>query len=47
MNRLLLMKEVLNAVIKEVGKDKTIIRFSEIKDDIPGYKWTNPEENIN
>lgn len=46
LNRLLFMKEVLNAVIKEVGKDRTIIRFSEIKDDIPGYKWANPEENI-
>lgn len=45
-NRLLFMKEVLNAVINEVGQDKTIIRFSEIKDDIPSYRWTNPEENI-
>lgn len=45
-NRLLFMKEVMNAVIKEVGKERTIIRFSEIKDDIPGYKWVNPEENI-
>ncbi|MFP3917503.1 alkene reductase [Lysinibacillus telephonicus] len=46
LNRLSFMKEVLKAVIKEVGKDKTIIRFSEIKDDIPGYRWANPEENI-
>ncbi|WP_419465978.1 alkene reductase [Bacillus spongiae] len=45
-NRLLFMKEVLNAVINEVGKDKTIIRFSEIKDDIPSYRWTNPEESV-
>ncbi|MGG0856689.1 alkene reductase [Metabacillus fastidiosus] len=45
-NRLLFMKEVLKAVISEVGKDKTIIRFSEIKDDIPSYRWANPEENI-
>ncbi|WP_432816060.1 alkene reductase [Sutcliffiella horikoshii] len=46
LNRLLFMKEVLNAVINEVGKERTIIRFSEIKDDIPDYKWANPEENI-
>jgi len=46
LNRLLFMKEVLHAVIQEVGQDRTIIRFSEIKDDIPGYKWTNPEVNI-
>ncbi len=45
-NRLSFLKEVLNVVINEVGKDKTIIRFSEIKDDIPSYRWTNPEENI-
>ncbi|RNC99539.1 alkene reductase [Lysinibacillus halotolerans] len=45
-NRLSFMKELLMAVINEVGKDKTIIRFSEIKDDIPGYRWANPEETI-
>lgn len=46
-NRLLFMKEILFAVTKEVGLDNTIIRFSEIKDDIPNYRWSNPDEEIN
>lgn len=45
-NRLLFMKEILFAVTKEVGIDNTIIRFSEIKDDIPNYRWSNPDEEI-
>ncbi|WP_416728731.1 alkene reductase [Fictibacillus sp. JL2B1089] len=45
-NRLLFMKEVLTAVCKAIGPEKTIIRFSEIKDDIPSYRWENPLEEI-
>lgn len=41
--RLTFMKELLSAVIKEVGVEKTIIRFSELKDDLPEYKWNDPE----
>ncbi|MCQ6268736.1 alkene reductase [Fictibacillus sp. WQ 8-8] len=45
-NRLLFMKEVLTAVSEAIGPEKTIIRFSEIKDDIPSYRWENPIELI-
>lgn len=44
--RLTFMKEVLTAVVKEIGAEKTIIRFSEIKDDLPNYQWGEPEETI-
>lgn len=44
--RLTFMKEVLASVIKEIGAEKTIIRFSEIKDDLPDYKWKDPEESV-
>ncbi|MBV6714755.1 oxidoreductase [Paenibacillus chitinolyticus] len=46
LNRLLFMKEVLTAVGKEIGIENTIIRFSEQKDDMPEYKWTHPEKEI-
>lgn len=44
--RLTFMKEVLQAVMHEAGSSRTIIRFSEIKDDLPDYKWENSVENI-
>ncbi|TCS93223.1 alkene reductase [Hazenella coriacea] len=44
--RLTFMKELLSAVIKEVGVESTIIRFSELKDDLPEYKWSEPEDVI-
>ncbi|WP_053070380.1 oxidoreductase [Alkalihalobacillus pseudalcaliphilus] len=44
--RLRFMREVLEAVVKEVGKEKTIVRFSEIKDDIPEFKWVDPVQNV-
>ncbi|MDM5189294.1 alkene reductase [Bacillus sp. DX4.1] len=44
--RLTFMKEVLQAVIIEIGADKTLIRFSAFKGDNPTYMWENPEEAI-
>ncbi|WP_159887360.1 oxidoreductase [Paenibacillus puerhi] len=44
--RLTFMKELLTAVVQEIGIDRTIVRFSEIKDDLPGYKWSDPEQTI-
>lgn len=44
--RLTFMKEILHAVANEVGPKNTIIRFSEIKDDLPTFKWDNPEITI-
>lgn len=44
--RLTFMKELLAAVIKEIDAEKTIVRFSEIKDDLPAYRWTEPEQTI-
>ncbi|SFS53357.1 alkene reductase [Paenibacillus sp. BC26] len=44
--RLRLMKEVLSAVGEVVGMDRVIIRFSELKDDQPGYRWQEPEAEL-
>lgn len=44
--RLTFMRELLTAVVKEIGVEKTIIRFSEIKDDQPQFKWNDPENEI-
>ncbi|WP_454191102.1 oxidoreductase [Paenibacillus sp. Marseille-Q7038] len=44
--RLTFMKELLTAVVTEIGAERTVVRFSEIKDDIPNYTWDNPEETI-
>jgi 2,4-dienoyl-CoA reductase-like NADH-dependent reductase (Old Yellow Enzyme family) len=44
--RLTFMKELLTAVVKEVGPERTIIRFSEHKDDIPQFKWEDSEKAI-
>jgi N-ethylmaleimide reductase len=44
--RLTFMKEVLQAVIREVGADETMIRFSALKDDYQDYMWEDPETAI-
>lgn len=44
--RLTFMKEVTKAVIAEVGQERTIMRFSALKDDQPAYMWSDPEEAI-
>jgi len=44
--RLTFMKELLTAVVIAIGAARTIVRFSEIKDDIPDYRWDNPEQTI-
>ncbi|WP_413058885.1 alkene reductase [Sporosarcina sp. 179-K 3D1 HS] len=44
--RLTFMKELIAAVVQEIGAEKTIVRFSEIKDDMPNYRWEDPEETI-
>ncbi|MGM7701531.1 alkene reductase [Pseudalkalibacillus sp. Hm43] len=44
--RITFMKEVLQAVMSEAGDNNTIIRFSELKDDAPQYKWRDPETTI-
>ncbi|KLH96666.1 oxidoreductase [Brevibacillus formosus] len=40
--RLTFMKEVAKAVISEVGADRTIMRFSALKDDQREYMWEDP-----
>ncbi|MFD1953712.1 alkene reductase [Paenibacillus thailandensis] len=45
-NRLMLMKEILGAVGEVAGMDRVIIRFSEIKDDQPNFRWSDPEAEI-
>ncbi|WP_235828158.1 oxidoreductase [Brevibacillus migulae] len=45
--RLLFMKEILAAVGEVIGMDRLIYRFSELKDDLPDYRWLEPEEEIN
>lgn len=44
--RLRFMKEVLAAVGAEIGMDRVIVRFSELKDDQPSYRWQDPEAEI-
>ncbi|WP_028778506.1 oxidoreductase [Shimazuella kribbensis] len=44
--RLTFMKELLTSVIHEIGPERTIVRFSEIKDDIPEFKWNDPEKSL-
>ncbi|TDQ40705.1 N-ethylmaleimide reductase [Aureibacillus halotolerans] len=44
--RLTFMKKVLKAVISKVGADRKIIRFSELKDENPSYKWEHPEDAV-
>lgn len=44
--RLTFMKEVLNTVIHEVGSERTMIRFSALKDDKANYMWNDPDEAI-
>ncbi|MGP4081584.1 alkene reductase [Pseudalkalibacillus sp. R45] len=44
--RLTFMKEVLQAVLEEAGADRTVIRFSELKDDTPHFKWEDPEAAV-
>lgn len=44
--RLLFMREVLAAVGEVVGMDRLILRFSELKDDQPDFRWSDPEAEI-
>ncbi|ANX11523.1 alkene reductase [Fictibacillus arsenicus] len=44
--RLTFMKEVTQAVMQEAGGNRTVLRFSEIKDDLPDFRWDNPEETL-
>ncbi|MFS0570438.1 alkene reductase [Brevibacillus sp. 179-C8.2 HS] len=44
--RLTFMKEVAKAVISEVGADRTIMRFSALKDDQREYMWEDPDAAI-
>lgn len=37
--RLTFMKEVLAAVTEQAGVERTLVRFSEHKDDMPTYRW--------
>ncbi|MES9682441.1 alkene reductase [Gottfriedia acidiceleris] len=41
--RLTFMKEVIKAVIDAIGTERTMIRFSALKADIPNYMWEDPE----
>lgn len=41
--RLTFMKEVIRAVIDAIGADRTMIRFSAHKADVPNYIWEDPE----
>lgn len=44
--RLTFMKEVAKAVISEAGADRTIMRFSALKDDQREYMWEDPAAAI-
>ncbi|RIX50253.1 alkene reductase [Paenibacillus nanensis] len=44
--RLTLLKEVLAAVGDAAGMDRVVVRFSELKDDQPSYRWPDPEEDV-
>ncbi|MCR2805568.1 oxidoreductase [Paenibacillus soyae] len=44
--RLLFMKEVLCAVGEAIGMDRVIVRFSELKDDKPNFRWQDPLAEI-
>ncbi|WP_245995858.1 alkene reductase [Paenibacillus taihuensis] len=44
--RLRFMKEVLAAVGAAIGVERVIVRFSELKDDQPSYRWQDPEAEI-
>ncbi|WP_210366010.1 alkene reductase [Bacillus sp. REN3] len=44
--RLTFMKEVIHAVMAEAGEERTVIRFSALKDDHPEYMWDHPDEAI-
>lgn len=44
--RLTFMKEVTKAVIAEIGQERTIMRFSALKDDQPSYLWSDPEAAV-
>lgn len=44
--RLTFMKEVIKAVIDAIGTERTMIRFSAFKGDIPNYMWDDPEMAI-
>ncbi|MFB9328833.1 alkene reductase [Paenibacillus aurantiacus] len=45
-NRLRLMKDVLEAVGEAIGMERVIVRFSELKDDQPSFRWVEPEAEI-
>jgi 2,4-dienoyl-CoA reductase-like NADH-dependent reductase (Old Yellow Enzyme family) len=40
------MKEVIRAVIDAIGTERTMIRFSAHKADVPNYMWEDPETAI-
>ncbi|WP_088072511.1 alkene reductase [Gottfriedia luciferensis] len=44
--RLTLMKEVIKAVIDAIGTERTMIRFSAHKADVPNYMWEDPDYAI-
>ncbi|MBT2736583.1 alkene reductase [Bacillus sp. ISL-7] len=44
--RLTFMKEVIRAVIDAIGTERTMIRFSAHKADVPNYMWEDPETAI-
>ena len=44
--RLQFMKEVLGAVGESIGMDRIIVRFSELKDDQPDFRWQDPKAEI-
>lgn len=44
--RLVFMKEILTAIGDRIGMDRIIVRFSELKDDQPGFRWQDPVAEI-
>ncbi|MBV7508642.1 alkene reductase, partial [Bacillus sp. sid0103] len=44
--RLTFMKEVIKAVVDTIGTERTMVRFSAHKADIPNYMWEDPEMAI-
>lgn len=45
-NNYLFLKHIIEQVVKEIGNERLIVRFSEHKDDCPEFVWESPEEEV-
>ncbi|GAK41723.1 hypothetical protein TCA2_4215 [Paenibacillus sp. TCA20] len=44
--RLRLMREILSAIGEDIGMERVVLRFSELKDDQPSFRWLDPIAEI-